>query len=131
MMFASRPFHAAPSICKKPPQTSGSTSTSGGFLVGALNAGDDKMSEMNIQQLPSIKPVSLGGAAIADAGAVRFGGHAPALPAVRISAEAVADTGKVRFGGHAPSLPAVRISAEAVADAGKVRFGGHAPSLPR
>ena len=63
------------------------------------------MSEMNIQQLPSMKPVSLSGAVIADAGAVRFGGHAPALPAVRISAEAVADAGKVRFGGHAPSLP--------------------------
>ena len=63
------------------------------------------MSEMNIQQLPSMKSVSLGGAAIADAGAVRFGGHAPALPQVRISAEAVADAGKVRFGGHAPSLP--------------------------
>jgi hypothetical protein len=24
---------------------------------------------------------------------------------VRVSAEAVADAGKVRFGGHAPSLP--------------------------
>ncbi len=63
------------------------------------------MSDMNIQQLPSMKPVSLGGTAIADAGSVRFGGHAPALPAVHISAEAVADAGKVRFGGHAPSLP--------------------------
>ena len=63
------------------------------------------MSELNNQQLPSMKPVSLSGAAIADAGRVRFGGHAPSLPAVRISAEAVADAGKVRFGGHAPSLP--------------------------
>jgi hypothetical protein len=131
MMFASRLFHTGPSICKKPPQTSGSTSTSGGFLVGALNAGDDKMSEMNFQQLPSMKPVSLGGAAIVDAGAVRFGGHAPALPAVRVSAAAVADAGRVRFGGHAPSLPQVRVSAEAVADAGRVRFSGHAPSLPQ
>jgi hypothetical protein len=33
MMFASRLFHAGPSICKKSPQTGGSTSTSGGFLV--------------------------------------------------------------------------------------------------
>jgi hypothetical protein len=125
MMFASRPFHAAPAICKKPPQTSGSTSTSGGFLVGALNAGDDKMSEMNIQQLPSMKPVSLSGAAIADAGKVRIGGLSPSLPPVRISA---IDAGKVRIGGCAPSLPPVRISA---IDAGKVRIGGCAPSLPR
>jgi hypothetical protein len=105
IMFASRPFHTGPSICKKPPQTSGSTSTSGGFLVGALNAGDDEMSEMNIQQLPSMKPVSLDGIAIADSGKVRLGGFAPSLPPVRISAEAVADAGKVRLGGFAPSLP--------------------------
>ena len=63
------------------------------------------MNEMNIQQLPSMKPVSLGGAAIADAGKVRLGGLAPSLPQVRISAEAVADAGKVRLGGLAPSLP--------------------------
>ena len=63
------------------------------------------MSEMNIQQLPSMMPVSLVGAATADTGKVRFGALAPSLPPVRISAEAVADAGKVRFGGHAPSLP--------------------------
>ena len=63
------------------------------------------MSEMNIQQLPSMKPVSLSGAAIADAGKVRFGGHAPSLPQVRISAGATADAGKVRVGGCAPSMP--------------------------
>jgi hypothetical protein len=131
MMFASRPFHAGPSICKKPPQTSGSTSTSGGFLVGAPNAGDDKMSEMNFQQLPSMKPVSLGGDAISDAGKIRLGGMAPSLPPVRISAEAIADAGKIRVGGMAPSLPPVRISTEAVTDAGKIRVGGMAPSLPR
>jgi hypothetical protein len=131
MMFASRLFHAGPSICKKPPQTGGSTSTSGGFLVEPPIAGDFKMSDMNIQQLPSMKPVSLGGIVVADAGKVRFGGHAPALPVVRISASAVADAGAVRFGGHAPALPVVRISASAVADAGKVRVGGNAPALPR
>ena len=60
------------------------------------------MSEMHIQQLPSMKPVSLGGATIADAGKVRLGGHAPSLPPVRIAAT---ETSKVRFGGHAPSLP--------------------------
>ena len=38
------------------------------------------MSEMQIQQLPSIKQVSLGGAATADAGKVRLGGFAPSLP---------------------------------------------------
>ena len=63
------------------------------------------MSEMYIQQLPSMKPVALGGAAIADAGKVRIGGFAPSLPPVRLSAEATNDAGKVRFGGHAPSLP--------------------------
>ena len=63
------------------------------------------MSEMNIQQLPSMKPFSLGGAAIADTGKVRLGGFAPSLPPVRISAEAVTDAGKVRIGGYAPSLP--------------------------
>ncbi|MFN7280998.1 MAG: hypothetical protein ACK5S0_00485 [bacterium] len=63
------------------------------------------MSEMNIQQLPSMKPVSLDGIAIADSGKVRLGGFAPSLPPVRISAEAVADAGKVRLGGFAPSLP--------------------------
>ena len=83
------------------------------------------MREMDMQQLPSMKPVSLGGAAIADAGKVRLGGHAPSLPPVRIS---TTDAGKVRLGGHAPSLPPVRIS---TTDAGKGRFGGHAPSLPR
>jgi hypothetical protein len=65
------------------------------------------MSEMNIQQLPSMKPVSLSGAAIADAGKVRIGGLSPSLPPVRISA---IDAGKVRIGGCAPSLPPVRIS---------------------
>jgi hypothetical protein len=60
------------------------------------------MSEMHIQQLPSMKPVSLGGPAIADASKVHFGGHAPSLPPVRIAAT---ETSKVRFGGHAPSLP--------------------------
>jgi hypothetical protein len=130
-MFASRPFHTRPSICEKPPQTSGSTSTSGGFLVEPLNAGDVKMSDLHIQQLPSMKSVSLGGVAIADAGKVRVGGFAPSLPPLRISAEAVADSGKVRVGGFAPSLPPVRVSAKAVADAGKVRVGGFAPSLPR
>ncbi|MCA3019328.1 MAG: hypothetical protein ING62_11890 [Rhodocyclaceae bacterium] len=83
------------------------------------------MSEMHIQQLPSMKSVSLAGAAIADAGKVRIGGNAPSLPPVRISA---IDAGKVRIGGNAPSLPPVRISA---IDAGKVRIGGCAPSLPR
>ena len=83
------------------------------------------MSEMHIQQLPSIKPVSLGGAAIADAGKVRLGGHAPSLPPVRITAT---ETNKVSFGGHAPSLPPVRITAT---ETNKVSFGGHAPSLPR
>ena len=63
------------------------------------------MSEMNIQQLPSMKPVSLGGAAISDAGKVRFGGNAPSLPQVRISAGAATDAGKVRVGGCAPSMP--------------------------
>lgn len=63
------------------------------------------MSEMYIQQLPSMKPVSLGGAAIADAGKVRLGGHAPSLPPMRITADAAKDAGKVRFGGHAPSFP--------------------------
>ena len=63
------------------------------------------MSEMHIQQLPSMKPVSLCGAVIADAGKVRIGGLSPSLPQVRLSAEATADAGKVRFGGHAPSLP--------------------------
>ena len=38
------------------------------------------MSEMNIQQLSSMKPVSLGGIAIADTGKVRLGGYAPSLP---------------------------------------------------
>ena len=63
------------------------------------------MSERNTQQLPSMTPVTLGVATIADAGKVRVGGCAPSLPSVRVSAEAVADTGKVRFGGNAPSLP--------------------------
>ena len=63
------------------------------------------MSDMNIQQLPSMKPVSLGGVAVADAGKVRIGGYAPSLPPVRVSAEAVADAGKVRMGGYGPSLP--------------------------
>ena len=63
------------------------------------------MSEMHIQQLPSMKPVSLGGAATADAGKVRVGGCAPSLPPVRVSPEATADAGKVRVGGCAPSLP--------------------------
>ena len=63
------------------------------------------MSEMNIQQLSSMKPVSLGGAVIADAGKVRVGGCAPSMPQVRVSASAATDAGKVRFGGHAPSLP--------------------------
>lgn len=83
------------------------------------------MSEMHIQQLPSMKPVSLGGAAIADAGEVRIGGLSPSLPPVRVTAT---ETSKVRIGGCAPSLPPVRISA---IDAGKVRVGGCAPSLPR
>ena len=83
------------------------------------------MREMDMQQLPSMKPVSFGGAAFADAGKVRVGGMAPSLPPVRISAT---DAGKVRVGGCAPSLPPVRISAT---DAGKVRVGGCAPSLPR
>ena len=60
------------------------------------------MSEMHIQQLPSMKPAPLGGAAIADAGKVRIGGCAPSLPPVSISA---IDAGKVRIGGCAPSLP--------------------------
>jgi hypothetical protein len=60
------------------------------------------MSEMHIQQLPSMKPVALAGAAIADAGKTCIGGCAPSLPPVRISA---IDTGKVRIGGNAPSLP--------------------------
>ena len=38
------------------------------------------MSDMNIQQLPSMKPVSLGGAVIADAGKIRVGGCAPSMP---------------------------------------------------
>ena len=63
------------------------------------------MSEMHIQLLPSMKPVTLGGAATADAGKVRFGALAPSLPPVRLSAEATADAGKVRLGGFAPSLP--------------------------
>ena len=63
------------------------------------------MIEILIQQLPSMKPVSLGGAATADAGKVRFGALAPSLPPVRLSAEAVADAGRVRLGGFAPSLP--------------------------
>ena len=46
----------------------------------APNPGDTNMSEMHIQQLPSMKPVSLGGPAIADASKVHFGGHAPSLP---------------------------------------------------
>ena len=83
------------------------------------------MNKMHMQQLPSMAPVSLGGAATADAGKVRIGGLSPSLPPVRISA---ADAGKVRIGGCAPSLPPVRISA---IDAGKVRIGGNAPSLPR
>ena len=60
------------------------------------------MSEMYIQQLPSMKPVSLGGAAIAGASKVRVGGCAPSLPPVRITAT---ETSKVRVGGCAPSLP--------------------------
>jgi hypothetical protein len=63
------------------------------------------MSEMHIQQLPSMRPVSLDGAATADAGKVRFGGNAPSLPPVRLSVDAATDAGKVRFGGNAPSLP--------------------------
>ena len=63
------------------------------------------MSEMHIQQLPSMKPITLGGAATADAGKVRLGGLAPSLPQVRVSSEATADAGKVRLGGLAPSLP--------------------------
>jgi hypothetical protein len=83
------------------------------------------MNKMHMQQLPFMAPVSLGGAAIADAGKACIGGCAPSLPPVRISA---IDAGKVRIGGCAPSLPPVRISA---IDAGKVRIGGCAPSLPR
>ncbi|MCA3359368.1 MAG: hypothetical protein ING02_15335, partial [Roseomonas sp.] len=60
------------------------------------------MSELHIQQLPSMKRVSLGGAAVADAGKTCIGGNAPSLPPVRISA---IDAGKVRIGGNAPSLP--------------------------
>ena len=63
------------------------------------------MSEMNIQQLPSMMPVSLVGAATADTGKVRFGALAPSLPPVRLSADATTDVGKVRIGGYAPSLP--------------------------
>ena len=63
------------------------------------------MSEMHIQQLPSMKPVSLDGAAAADAGKVRTGGYAPSLPPVRLSADSATDAGKVRIGGYAPSLP--------------------------
>ena len=63
------------------------------------------MNGMRMQQLPSMKSVSLGGVATADAGKVRLGGYAPSLPPVRLSAEAVADAGKVRLGGFAPSLP--------------------------
>ena len=86
------------------------------------------MNEMHIQQLPSMKPVSLGGAAVAGNGKVRIGGCAPSLPPVRVSAT---DAGKVRVGGCAPSLPPVRRSADAATDVGKVRVGGCAPSLPR
>ena len=60
------------------------------------------MNKMHMQQLPSMKPVSLAGAAIADAGKVRIGGLSPSLPPVSISA---IDGGKVRIGGCAPSLP--------------------------
>ena len=63
------------------------------------------MSEMHILQLPSMKPVSLGGAAIADDGKVRIGGLSPSLPPVRLSAEATTDAGRVRLGALAPSLP--------------------------
>jgi hypothetical protein len=83
------------------------------------------MSEMHMQQLPSMKPVSLDGAATAESGKVRFGGNAPSLPPVRVSAT---ESGKVRLGGNAPSLPPVRVSAT---ESGKVRLGGNAPSLPR
>ncbi|MFN6275868.1 MAG: hypothetical protein ACK42J_00195 [Alphaproteobacteria bacterium] len=65
------------------------------------------MSEMHIQQLPSMKPVSLAGAAIADAGKTCIGGCAPSLPPVRISA---IDAGKGRSGGCAPSLPRVSLA---------------------
>ncbi len=129
-MLASRRIHAQAASCENKVNTAALFSTTGGFQAGA-NTGDDQMSEMHIQQLPSMKPVSLDGAATADAGKARFGGHAPSLPMVRVSSEAVADAGKVRAGGHAPSLPPVRLSADVAADAGKVRFGGHAPSLPR
>jgi len=73
-------------------------------MVGE-NTGDDKMSEMHIQQLPSMEPVCLGGAATADAGKVRIGGFAPSLPPVRLSSDSATDAGKVRIGGFAPSLP--------------------------
>ena len=63
------------------------------------------MSELNVPQVPSMMPVSLGGAAIADTGAVRFGGNAPSLPPLRLPNAAVADAGAVRVGGNAPALP--------------------------
>ncbi|MFM7612196.1 MAG: hypothetical protein ACKO9A_25390 [Alphaproteobacteria bacterium] len=63
------------------------------------------MNKQHMQQLPSMAPVSLGGAATADAGKVRIGGLSPSLPPVRLSADAATDSGKVRFGGMAPSLP--------------------------
>ena len=60
------------------------------------------MSEMHIQPVPSMKPLSFAGVAISDSGRVQVGGCAPSLPPVRISSDA---TGKVRIGGCAPSLP--------------------------
>ena len=63
------------------------------------------MNKMHMQQLPSMAPVSLGGAAISDAGKIRLGGMAPSLPPVCVSASAATDAGKVRVGGMAPSLP--------------------------
>lgn len=62
------------------------------------------MSEMHIQPVPSMKPLSFAGAAISNSGRVQVGGCAPSLPPVRISSDATA-TGKVRVGGCAPSLP--------------------------
>jgi len=131
LMLPSQRLHSKAAIYDLSRQHNGSTSTSGRFKVGPATLGDGKMREMDNQQLPSMKPVSLGGAAIADAGKVRFGALAPSLPPVRLSAEVTADAGKVRFGALAPSLPPVRLSADATADAGKVRFGALSPSLPR
>jgi len=105
LMLASQRLHSRAADYGITKQRNGSASTSGRFKVGPQTLGDGKMREMDMQQLPSMKPVSLGGAAIADAGKVRLGGFAPSLPPVRVAAEAVADAGKVRLGGFAPSLP--------------------------